>query len=70
MNTVTAFDGQRVYAYELDPHTRLYGTLRQGETIRGPEDWYVDYDDGESCLVLDFSALWDARTGLPLNNEK
>lgn len=54
------FDGMRVFTNDLDG-SRQYGTLRQGETFRGPEDWYVEYDDGQSCIVLDFSTIYDAR---------
>lgn len=52
-------EGDRVFALDLD-YKRVYGTLQRGETFRGKQDWYVDYDDGETAVVLDFNYLWRA----------
>ncbi len=49
--------GDRIYTYEVDG-TKVFGTLQRGETFRGPDDWFVDYDDGESCVVLDMDQIF------------
>jgi hypothetical protein len=52
-------EGDRVFAYDLDSK-RVYGTLYRNKDYPEVSEWYVQYDDGEDCAVLDFSLLWKA----------
>lgn len=52
-------EGDRVFAYDLDGK-RVYGTLRPNDGYEEVSEWYVEYDDGEECAVLDFDQLWKA----------
>ena len=54
-------DGDRVYTYTLG-YTKVYGTLHHGETFLSNDSWYVDYDDGESCVVLEPYLIWKSDT--------
>lgn len=58
-NNQSLHDGSRVYTYDFDGKTKIYGTLRENE-FKNVSEWYVAYDDGNDCAVLDFKALWKA----------
>lgn len=63
MTTIDAYgntlhEGDRVFVHEIDGK-RQYGTLEHGETAIG-QSWYVDYDDGESYILLDTNDLFKA----------
>jgi len=48
-------ENDRVVTVDLDG-SFIQGTLKR-QDIKDME-WYVEYDDGESCLVLDWSQLF------------
>jgi hypothetical protein len=48
--------GDRVYAFDLDS-TKVYGILYENDH-KEVSEWYVKYDDGAECAVLDFDVLW------------
>lgn len=52
----------RVYTHDyLDGNiTRFYGNLRVNENNPEVSAWYIEYDDGESCAVLDFGLVYKA----------
>ena len=54
------YAGDRVYAYDIDGRTRVYGTLLPNDDYKDVAEWYVEYDDGAECAVLDFGVLWKA----------
>ena len=49
-------EGDRVYCYDLDGQTKVYGTIHYNDIISNT--WYIKYDDGDECLVLDFAVVW------------
>jgi hypothetical protein len=51
-------ENDRVYTWEWY-NCRIYGTLVKNDHPEVSE-WAVDYDDGESCAVLDFKQIWKA----------
>lgn len=51
----TLHEGDRVYSYDLDSK-RYYGTLHKNSD----DTWFVVYDDGNECLVVEFSLIWKA----------
>lgn len=52
--------GDRVFTYDaFSNYDKVFGVLQFGETAFG-EMWYVDYEDGESCIVLDINSIWKA----------
>lgn len=56
-------DGDRVYSYgynkDMKPE-RLYGTLHKNEDYPEVSEWYIAYDDGEECAVLELSLVFKA----------
>lgn len=52
--------GDRVFAYDFG-WERKYGTLMQNDD----GSYYVHYDDGEECLVLNFDFLYHADEDQP-----
>lgn len=56
-------DGDRVYSYgynkDMKPE-RLYGTLHKNEDYPHVSDWYIAYDDGEECAVLELGLVFKA----------
>ena len=50
----------RVYTYEAFANERVYGTLYKNSEFPNVSDYYVSYDDGEDCAVLDFKTLFKA----------
>jgi hypothetical protein len=56
-------EGDRVYSYGYDDNwkpQRLYGTLHKNEDFSEVSEWYIAYDDGEECAVLDMSLVFKA----------
>ena len=56
-------EGDRVYSYGYDDNwkpKRLYGTLHKNEDFPEVSEWYIDYDDGQECAVLDMSLVFKA----------
>lgn len=52
-------EGDRVYAYDINGK-RVYGTLLPNDEYKDVSEWYVKYDDGAECAVLDFNFIWKA----------
>jgi hypothetical protein len=50
----------RVYTYEAFTNERIYGTLYKNSDFPNVSDYYVSYDDGEDCAVLDFKTIFKA----------
>lgn len=57
------YEGDRVYSYDYtdNGYQRVYGTLQISDTKETFGHWCVEYDDGESFMVLDFNNVWSAR---------
>ena len=53
------YEGDRVYTYDFD-NTRVYGTLLPNDDYKEVSEWYVEYDDGVACAVLDFNQIFKA----------
>lgn len=56
-------EGDRVFSYDYDEQLtirRMYGTLHKNEDFPHVSEWYVAYDDGEECAVLDMSSIFKA----------
>jgi hypothetical protein len=56
-------EGDRVYSYGYDDKwkpQRLYGTLHKNEDYPEVSDWYIAYDDGQECAVLEMSLVFKA----------
>lgn len=55
-------DGDRVFGYDVkdNEYQKIYGTLCISDHHLTFGQWCVDYDDGESFIVLDFKAIWKA----------
>ena len=47
--------GDRVYSFDIDGSV-VYGVLYKNDT--GFSEWYIKYDDGEECAVLDLSLVF------------
>jgi len=52
-------EGDRVVAYDLGD--KVYGILCENTDHPEVSEWYVKYDDGAECAVLDFDFLWKAN---------
>lgn len=52
-------EGDRVYSYDFDS-SRVYGTLHKNEDHPEVSDYYIEYDDGQECAVLDISSVYKA----------
>lgn len=50
----------RVYTYEAFTNERVYGTLYKNSEFPNVSDYYVSYDDGEDCALLDFKTIFKA----------
>ena len=49
--------GDKVGTYDMNG--KFYkGILKQDESCTVCDGWYVDYEDGKSCAVLEFSFLY------------
>jgi hypothetical protein len=58
--------GDKIYTYDVDLTTQT-GTLKYGKCGKQPDEyygWYVDYDDGESYLVLNWGLIHLQRSKL------
>ena len=55
-------EGDRVFTYDVftPKQQRIYGTLYKNSEFPNVSDYYVSYDDGEDCAVLDFTTLFKA----------
>jgi hypothetical protein len=55
-------EGDRVFTYDAfaSNHERIYGTLYKNSEFPNVSDYYVSYDDGEDCAVLDFTTIFKA----------
>ncbi len=57
-------EGDRVYSYDYDvalvEPQRCYGTLHKNEDYPQVSDWYIAYDDGQECAVLNMSLVFKA----------
>lgn len=54
-------EGNRVYTYDaFGGNKRFYGTLYKNEDYPEVSEYYVEYDDGKECAVLDFNQIWKA----------
>lgn len=54
-------EGDRVYSYGYDDNwkpQRLYGTLHKNEDFPTVSEWYIAYDDGQECAVLEMSLVF------------
>ena len=56
-------EGDRVYSYDYDKNlkpSRCYGTLHKNEDYPEVSEWYIAYDDGQECAVLEMSLVFKA----------
>lgn len=55
-------EGDRVFGYDYfdNGYQRIYGTLTKSDEPKTFGHWCVDYDDGESFMVLSFDNLYKA----------
>lgn len=56
-------EGDRVYSYDYDKNlkpSRCYGTLHKNEDFPEVSEWYITYDDGQECAVLEMSLVFKA----------
>lgn len=56
-------EGDRVYSYDYDKNlkpSRYYGTLHKNEDYPNVSEWYIAYDDGQECAVLEMSLVFKA----------
>jgi len=57
-------EGDRVYSYDYNVETvapqRCYGTLHKNEDFPEVSEWYIAYDDGQECAVLEMSLVFKA----------
>ncbi len=56
-------EGDRVYSYDFDGSgkiIRVYGTLHKNVDYPNVSDWYIVYDDGAECAVLDTEFVYKA----------
>lgn len=58
----TLHDGDRVFSYDYfdGGYKQIYGTLTKSNDPKTFGSWCVDYDDGESFIVLSFDAIHKA----------
>jgi len=59
----TLKEGDRVYSYDYDNNSkpsRYYGTLRKNTDYPHVSEWYIAYDDGHDCAVLEMSLVFKA----------
>lgn len=52
-------EGDRVYTYDFDT-TIVLGSIHKNIDNPNVSEWYVHYDDGEDCAVLDLSLIFKA----------
>jgi hypothetical protein len=56
-------EGDRVYSYDYGKNlkpSRCYGTLHKNEDYPNVSEWYIAYDDGQECAVLEMSLVFKA----------
>ena len=56
-------EGDRVFGYDFKDgggYKRVYGTLNISDEPKTNGHWCVDYDDGDSYIVLDFDSIFRA----------
>lgn len=58
-NRVEFNEGDRVFSYELDG-SQVFGTIHKNKDNPDVSEWYIRYDDGEECAVLDISIVFHA----------
>jgi hypothetical protein len=51
-------EGDRVFSYKLGG--RCYGTLHKNVDYPNVSEWYINYDDGEECAVLEIKLVFKA----------
>ncbi len=58
----TLHEGDRVYCHDYydGKVIRCYGTLHKNLDYPHVSDWYICYDDGMQCAVLDLSLVFKA----------
>jgi len=58
----TLHEGDRVFSHGFTDSVwvRHYGSLHKNEEFPNVSDWWIDYDDGEQCAVLDFAYVFKA----------
>lgn len=64
----TLKEGDRVYSFDYDKDlkpSRYYGTLHKNTDYPHVSEWYIAYDDGHDCAVLDMSLVFKVSS-LPL----
>jgi hypothetical protein len=62
-NGQTLHEGDMVYSYGYDDNLkpqRLYGTLHKNEDYPEVSEWYIAYNDGQKCAVLEMSLVFKA----------
>lgn len=59
----TLHEGDRVYTHDFNEKgkiVRVYGTLKPNEDHKEVSEWYVEYDDGMDCAVLNYNDIYKA----------
>ena len=51
--------GDRVYT--MDWGVLHYGTLKKGKTSNGPDEYYIDYDDDEVYIIIDWFIVFKVK---------
>lgn len=55
-------EGDRVYSYDYNSEwklERVYGTLLKNKEYPNVSEWFIAYDDGQNCAVLDTSLIFN-----------
>lgn len=53
-------EDQRVATYDVDGSLHYGVLLKSGPNDYWPNSWYVRYDDGEECYILDWGSIYIA----------
>ena len=56
----TLHEGDKVFTHGFTDNGwgRHYGLLYKNEEFPNVSEWWIDYDDGEQCAVLDFNDVF------------
>lgn len=49
--------GDRVYAHGLDSK-KYHGTIHKNTEFPNISEWYVKYDDGKECAIIDIDSVF------------
>jgi len=53
---MTFTEGERVWCYDFDG-SKVQGSIHRNTDHPDVSDWYIKYDDGHECAVLDENSV-------------